>query len=299
MIKSKTLIMIPVYNAEEFIEKTLKSCLKQTLRTEIWVVDNCSTDKTQMIVKNHEKEDTRVKLIVNNKNYGRTGNWNRCLDIFMDSEYEYIKYVFSGDEIMPQCIEESEKAFNIDDDIGAIAFPYEFIDLNGKVTIPRHEKYSNTLLNSKDITRINLSEGMLLGAIICNVYAKKAINKYRFDENSISKARFDIQVLENSKAYYLDKVLAKFNLDAHRTFNEADSPYGYLEFSFIEIKEHNRISKTDKFTKLENENMEQKIILNCIKHQLRFMKYKTLIVVIYNIFKVITKNIIKRIVYGK
>jgi len=123
--------------------------------------------------------------------------------------------------------------------------------------------------------------------------------KYRFDENSISKARFDIQVLENSKAYYLDKVLAKFNLDAHRTFNEADSPYGYLEFSFIEIKEHNRISKTDKFTKLENENMEQKIILNCIKHQLRFMKYKTLIVVIYNIFKVITKNIIKRIVYGK
>lgn len=291
--------MIPVYNAEEFIERTLDSCLNQTLQTEVWVVDNCSADKTQAIVKRYEDEDARVKLIINNKNYGRVGNWNRCLDIFMDSEYEYIKYVFSGDEIMPQCIELCENAFNIDNDIGAIAFPYEYIDLNGKVSISRHEKHSNTLFDSKEITRINLSEGMLLGAIICNVYAKKAINRYRFDENSISKAKFDIQVLENSKAYYLDEILAKFNLDAHRTFNAANSSYGYLEFSFIEIKEHNRISKTDKFTKRENEDMEQKIILNCIKHQLRFMKYKTLFAALYNILKAIPKNIIKRAIYGK
>lgn len=299
MFSTKTLIMIPVYNAEEFIVRTLESCLDQTLLTEIWVVDNCSTDNTQGIVKSYEKKETRVRLIINNQNYGRVGNWNRCLDLFMHSEYEFLKFVFSGDEILPTCIQECENAFNIDNDIGAIAFPYEYINLKGKVTVARHKKYANTLFNSKEITRINLSEGMLLGAIICNVYAKKAIKKYRFDENSISKAKFDIQILENSKAYYLDSILAKFNLDAHRTFDAANSSYGYLEFSFIEIKEHNRIAKTNKFTKLENEQMEQKIILNCIKHQLRFMHIKTLLLALFNITKAIFKNFIKRMIYGK
>ena len=61
MFSTKTLIMIPVYNAEEFIVRTLESCLDQTLLTEIWVVDNCSTDNTQEIVKSYEKKETRVR----------------------------------------------------------------------------------------------------------------------------------------------------------------------------------------------------------------------------------------------
>ena len=85
MFSTKTLIMIPVYNAEEFIVRTLESCIDQTLLTEIWVVDNCSTDNTQGIVKSYEKKETRVRLIINNQNYGRVGNWNRCLDLFMHS----------------------------------------------------------------------------------------------------------------------------------------------------------------------------------------------------------------------
>lgn len=299
MTNSKTLIMIPVYNAEEFMRRTIDSCLNQTLATEVWVVDNCSTDGTQNIVREYEKENNLVKLIVNDKNYGRVGNWNKCLDLFMESDYEYIKYVFSGDEILPLCIEECEKAFRIDDEIGAIAFPYEFVKEDGSSSISRHSNYSNKLFTSKEITYINLAEGMLLGAIICNIYAKKAIGNFRFDENSISKAKFDIEVLEYSKAYYLDKVLAKFNLDAHRTFNKADSSFGYMEFSFIEIKEYDRISKTDKFKLSENNEIEQKIIKNCINRQLRFMTISSSIEILYKVFAFALKKTIKRIIYGK
>jgi glycosyltransferase involved in cell wall biosynthesis len=299
MNKSKTLIVTPVYNAEEFMKRTLDSCLNQTLQTEIWIVDNCSTDNTQDIVKEYEEKDSRVKLIVNDKNYGRVGNWNKCLDLFMKSDYEYIKFVFSGDEILPMCIEEGEKAFAIDDEIGAIAFPYEFVHLDGTVAISRHGKYSNKLFTSKEITYKNLTDGGLLGAIICNTYAKRAIKDFRFDENAISKKKFDIEIFENSKAYYLDKVLAKFNLDAHRTFNYADSSFGYLEFAFIDSKEFMRIAKTDKFSCEENKRIEQRIILKCINDQLKYMSISVGIHIVKRILLNIIKKIIKRIIYGK
>ena len=156
MIESKTLIAIPTYNAEEFIRRTLNSCLNQTMSTEIWVVDNCSTDNTKLIVHEYEKKSNLVKLISNEKNFGRVGNWNRCLDLFMESEYQYIKFVFSGDEILPTCIEECEKAFAIDTNIGAIAFPYAFKDLNGSSSISRHQECPNKLFTSKEITYKNL-----------------------------------------------------------------------------------------------------------------------------------------------
>ena len=43
-------ICIPVYNAEKYIEKTIKSILNQTFKDfELIVFDNCSTDSTLKI----------------------------------------------------------------------------------------------------------------------------------------------------------------------------------------------------------------------------------------------------------
>lgn len=299
MIKSKTLITIPSYNAEKFIVRTIESCLNQTIQSEIWIIDNCSEDNTQKIVKKYELKDNRVKLIINERNYGRVGNWNICIDLFMKSEYKYLKFVFSGDEILPTCIEEGEKAFAIDDEIGAVAFPYQFIDLKGNMSISRHRESLNKLYTAKEITKKNLGGGMLLGAIICNIYAKKAIKDFRFDENDISKAKFDIKVLENSKAYYLDKTLAIFNLDSHMTFHKAYSAYGYLEFSFIFIKEHERISRTNMFTEIEIKQIEQKIIKNCISQQIRFLTLSNIIQMAGLMLLKMTKRIIKNILTWK
>ena len=44
-------IIIPVFNAELFLEETLDSALKQTYRDiETICVDNCSTDKSTKII---------------------------------------------------------------------------------------------------------------------------------------------------------------------------------------------------------------------------------------------------------
>ena len=61
------LIVIPVFNAEKFIRRSLESCISQTINTEIWVVNNCSSDKTNKIVCNYQKHHKNIKLFNNEK----------------------------------------------------------------------------------------------------------------------------------------------------------------------------------------------------------------------------------------
>jgi GT2 family glycosyltransferase len=71
-------ICIPVYNAEETIERTLSSVVGQTYRNiEIIVVDNLSTDRTLEIVR--EFKDSRIRIVENPVHFGcGEDNWNTC-----------------------------------------------------------------------------------------------------------------------------------------------------------------------------------------------------------------------------
>jgi glycosyltransferase involved in cell wall biosynthesis len=56
-------IIIPTYNAEQFIGRTLSSALNQTFKDiEVIVVNDGSTDKTQFIVEEFAINDSRVRL---------------------------------------------------------------------------------------------------------------------------------------------------------------------------------------------------------------------------------------------
>lgn len=64
-------VIMPAYNSEQWISKSLKSVLNQTLKEiEIIVVDDCSTDLTTGIVENVKKNDDRIILIEQDKNSG-------------------------------------------------------------------------------------------------------------------------------------------------------------------------------------------------------------------------------------
>lgn len=57
-------IVIPAYNAERYIGRTLRSALDQTYgNTEIIVIDDGSTDRTRSTVESFAVDDGRVRLI--------------------------------------------------------------------------------------------------------------------------------------------------------------------------------------------------------------------------------------------
>lgn len=68
--------VIPAYNAERWISKTIWSCRNQTIKQiEIVVVNDGSTDGTCDILEWHAKEDARIKLF-NVENGGRSAARN-------------------------------------------------------------------------------------------------------------------------------------------------------------------------------------------------------------------------------
>jgi glycosyltransferase involved in cell wall biosynthesis len=72
-------VLIVTYNAQNFIQKTLKSCLNQTYSNfEILILDNNSSDDTVKIIK--LIKDPRVKLFKSKQNIGPYNGLNFLLD---------------------------------------------------------------------------------------------------------------------------------------------------------------------------------------------------------------------------
>ena len=59
-----TLVIIPTFNAEEFLKRSIDSVLQQSVPTEVWVVDNQSTDGTRTLAEKLQIEHKNIKLHV-------------------------------------------------------------------------------------------------------------------------------------------------------------------------------------------------------------------------------------------
>ncbi len=74
----KISVIIPTYNWVNFIENSLNSVLNQTLKDiEIIITDDWSTDETQTLLKDLQKVDSRIKILLNENNLWISWNTNR------------------------------------------------------------------------------------------------------------------------------------------------------------------------------------------------------------------------------
>jgi glycosyltransferase involved in cell wall biosynthesis len=94
-------IAIPSYNHDKYIDRAVKSCLRQTRRAhEILIIDDCSTDETLKRARSFEEEGVRV--LSNSRNLGLCGNWNRCIE---ESRGDYLLILHSDDWLAEDAIE--------------------------------------------------------------------------------------------------------------------------------------------------------------------------------------------------
>lgn len=64
-------IVIPIYNREKYLTKTLQSVLNQTFKNiEVICVDDFSTDSSLDMLREFEKKDTRINIVVQPENLG-------------------------------------------------------------------------------------------------------------------------------------------------------------------------------------------------------------------------------------
>jgi glycosyltransferase involved in cell wall biosynthesis len=125
----KVSVCMPVYNGSDYIAESIESVLSQTYKDfDLIVSDNCSTDKTEDIVRSYH--DPRLKYFRNTKNLGQTGNVNRCLEL-ADGEYVCI---FHHDDIMlPDNLERKVRLLDEHPEVGFVHSNIMLIDPNGDI----------------------------------------------------------------------------------------------------------------------------------------------------------------------
>ena len=99
----KVSVIIPVYNAEEFLDESINSVLNQSLEDiELICVNDGSKDNSLEILNNFSKKDKRVKVF-DKPNGGCGSARNKGLD---NATGEFIYFFDPDDYILPNALEE-------------------------------------------------------------------------------------------------------------------------------------------------------------------------------------------------
>lgn len=96
-------VIMAAYNAEKTVGFAVESVLKQTYENfELLVINDCSTDGTEKIVKEYASKDNRVKLISNPENLGVSLT---RLEGLKQAKGDWIAILDSDDAWMPEKLE--------------------------------------------------------------------------------------------------------------------------------------------------------------------------------------------------
>ena len=130
-------ILIPAYNAEEWIAETIQSAVGQTWpHKEIIVVDDGSKDRTAEVARQFASKQV---LVVSQENQGAAATRNHALRL---SQGDYIQYLDADDLLAPDKIEAQIVSLG-DCDGSELCFPRRWAFFNYR---PRQAKFVPTPL---------------------------------------------------------------------------------------------------------------------------------------------------------
>jgi teichuronic acid biosynthesis glycosyltransferase TuaG len=143
-------IITPAYNAERFIEETIRSVQAQQHDDwEMLVVDDVSTDRTRDIVRDVAASDPRIQLIPQELNRGPAEARNLALS---RARFRYVAFLDSDDLWLPQKLS-TQLAFMKENDAALTYTEYRLIDEFGElvgrpVKVPTSVDYHALLKNT-------------------------------------------------------------------------------------------------------------------------------------------------------
>lgn len=171
-INKKVSVIIPLYNAEKYIERTIKSVLSQTYdNLEIIIVDDESPDNSVNICE--QFTDSRIKII-HQKNRGLPGSRNTGI---RHASGDYIAFIDADDIWLPEKLTKHIAHLESNPDVGVSFSRSAFIDETDKPL----GIYQITKL--QDITPLDILCRSPIGNGSAAVFKKAVFEDIKFQDN--------------------------------------------------------------------------------------------------------------------
>jgi glycosyltransferase involved in cell wall biosynthesis len=208
-------IVLPTYNGERYIRKSIESCLNQSFKDfELIIVNDCSTDTTPAIINEYMEKDQRVKVINN--------PFNRKLPLSLNLGFELAKgryFTWTSDDnyYSHNALEVMVNALEKDQTKDLVYADYTLIDGNDVIT------------GERTFNDINNSFNKWLGCGACFLYKREvhAQNKgYRPEAFLIEDYDFFVRA-------YLDFNFSYLNTPALYYYREHSSSLTATQNTFI------------------------------------------------------------------
>lgn len=231
-------IIIPVFNAEEFIENTIKNILLQNYSLiEVILVDDGSTDRSAEIILNYQEKDSRL-IYLRQDNQGPSAARNNGL---RKATGDYVLFVDADDSLKVNALRDM---INESNDSDLLIFGYENVNEenaeNNQVVIPSKNE---TFTLSKFLPLFSeFLEKNILHYVWNKLYRKEVLREVYFDETVKvgEDLLFNIEVLKNvsrlkcTESVYYNHIW--FN-DNSITLKYHESLFDYRNKQYISAKE--------------------------------------------------------------
>ena len=150
----KISIIIPTYNSEHFIDRTIQSVINQTYKDwELIIVDDLSKDNTRVKLEEWKKSDNRIHLIFLEKNSGSPAlPKNMGIE---NAKGKYVAFLDHDDEWLQEKLEKQYKLFeqSKNEKLGLVYCFINIINKNKKTILKYKKNYRENVI--KEIVNSN------------------------------------------------------------------------------------------------------------------------------------------------
>lgn len=211
---AKLSIILPVYNAEKYLEKSLNCLVNQTFSDiEIICVNDCSTDNSRKILSDFANKDGRIKIIDNEQNSGAADSRNKGLDV---AAGEYVLFLDS-DDIFEKDLAESVIKVADENNSDIVIFNYNQTTNPQKINFKKNKK----LIDKKVFSYKDVPD-KIFNIIPPNAFSKLYRRKFLTENNlrfqslkSCNDSYFALtSLILAARISLLDKVLLHYRVNA-------------------------------------------------------------------------------------
>ncbi|MCX2683205.1 glycosyltransferase family 2 protein [Campylobacter sp. MIT 21-1685] len=206
---AKLSVIIPTFKRPFLLQKAIKSVLQQDFKDlELIISDDNSNDETKQKVLELQKEDSRIRYVVNTRyKQGPNGNKNNGLDY---ANAEFISFLDDDDELLPGALSTLLK--KVDE-----GYEHCF----GNCLLERNNILSNELSgkglhSDSEITKKDFLMGRFYGEFF-SVFKKSLLANARFNDELYGNEATLWVHLYKKKSFYIHKALRVYR------FHQSDS----------------------------------------------------------------------------